>query len=81
MTDKRRQSATTCWECEATTSRPIVVTTELPTGHRLRVQLCPSCYEAYYLPLIVEAGAGEADESPPDPEPAPRSPCADRIHH
>ena len=41
-----------CWECDRTTSRPITVTIGLPTGHSPRVQLCPSCYQAYYLPLI-----------------------------
>lgn len=57
----------TCWECEATTSRAIVVTIEMPTGQRPRVQLCPSCYEGYYLPLIVAAGDDGTDESPPGP--------------
>ena len=54
----------TCWECEATTSQAIVVTIELPTGHAPRVQLCPSCYQMHYLPLIAESAVDGAHEAP-----------------
>ncbi|HZO27554.1 MAG TPA: hypothetical protein VFH48_16380 [Chloroflexota bacterium] len=54
----------TCWECEATTSQAIVVTIELPSGHGPRVQLCPSCYQMHYLPLIAESAADGVREAP-----------------
>jgi hypothetical protein len=54
----------TCWECEATTGRPIVVTIELPSGHRPRVQLCLSCYRMYYLPLIAASTSDGTHDAP-----------------
>ena len=65
-----------CWECERTTSRPITVTIGLPTGHSPRVQLCPSCYQAYYLPLIDELSTERPHEDPLGP--TPRMPGARR---
>ena len=53
-----------CWECDGTANRPISVTIELPTGHRPRVQLCPSCYELHYLPLIAEMSADRMRQAP-----------------
>ena len=70
-----------CWECEAATSQPIVVTIELPTGHRPRVRLCPSCYRRYYLPLIARGclqGGARASHvgDTPGPQHKPRSALA-----
>lgn len=69
MTDAADGAPTmvTCWECEIRTSRPIAVTIEMPTGHRPHVQLCPSCYETHYLPLIAEASADRAARTEPSP--------------
>lgn len=77
MTDERGQPPVTCWECEATTSQPFVVTIEIPSEHRPRVKLCPSCYELHYVPLIVEASADA--EVPAGP--ALCSPSADCTRH
>ncbi len=41
-----------CWECEKSTSRPQTVVLPTTAAHLLRVTLCPSCYRAYYLPLM-----------------------------
>jgi hypothetical protein len=56
-----------CWECERMTRRPIAVTIEVRGGHPLHVQLCPSCYRTYYVPLIAEASADGAHRDPPAP--------------
>ena len=56
-----------CWECDGTTSRPIAVTIELPTGDRPRVHLCLSCYELYYIPLVDEMSARRMHQAPPSP--------------
>ena len=58
---------TCCWECEATTSQPIAVTIEVPDGHPRCLQLCPTCYRMYYLPLIAEASADRVHRDPPVP--------------
>ena len=50
-----------CWECENRTSRPRTVVLATTATHVLRVTLCPSCYRAYYLPLVSPA-SGETQK-------------------
>jgi hypothetical protein len=40
-----------CWECEATTSLPIMVVVRTQTQYVASLPLCPTCYHAYFLPL------------------------------
>ena len=42
----------TCWECETAPERLIDVTIEVPAGRACHLRLCPSCYQACYLPLV-----------------------------
>lgn len=56
---------TSCWECETTTSQPMVVMIRVPTGHLGPFMLCPTCYRVYYLPLSAEASADGAHRDPP----------------
>jgi hypothetical protein len=65
----------TCWECDATTSRPITATIELSSGQRLRVQVCPSCAEVYCFPIMAEFAAGEAASAPSAASSARRAEC------
>ena len=41
-----------CWECQAITDEPIVVTLRTPDEEVGRFPLCPTCYRAYFLPLV-----------------------------
>jgi hypothetical protein len=58
---------TECWECEAAMSEPFGATIVLPTGHPPVVQLCPSCFQTHYLPLIAEISADAVRRDPPIP--------------
>jgi hypothetical protein len=57
----------TCWECEAVTSQPRAVTVPVCSGAIGPLKLCPSCYQAYYLPLIAEAASRGPDQTHPAP--------------
>jgi hypothetical protein len=46
-----RETIVRCWECEAPTDRPTLVTLRLKAGHLSPLMLCPGCYRACYLPL------------------------------
>ena len=67
-----------CWECEAVTPRPMEVSLAVLRGRPRRVQLCPSCYRLYYLPLVAETPADDADRDPPLPTRG--TPAARRTH-
>jgi len=68
---------TSCWECEKLMRQPVTVTLVLPTGQSPQVQLCQSCYQAYYLPLAAEMSVEETRQRPPAPMRA--TPCARRT--
>src|SRR3954453_13173222 len=50
--DTSRETA--CWECEAMTSKPVIVSVAIPPGEIGPLPLCPSCYRTCYVPLIAE---------------------------
>ena len=71
--ERRRPPDTFCWECEAQTAEPVVVTLRTATQCVGTLTLCPACYRSCYLPLAPDghrtpllvgpAGMGERGSS------------------
>ena len=55
---------TICWECEATTNRPMVVSLAVPSRRTGSLLLCQSCYLTCYLSLIAEIPQDGAQGAP-----------------
>jgi hypothetical protein len=49
------QPTAQCWECEVTTDAPITVSLQTRSGAIGKLRLCPTCYQACYLPLTSDA--------------------------
>ena len=49
---------TTCWECGAGTDRPQAASVRWASGATRTFQLCPTCYQDHYLPLIANRSSG-----------------------
>jgi hypothetical protein len=71
--------AATCWECDAATRRPVIVTIVLSDGVERHLRLCPVCHQTCYLPLFAQASADGEHLDPPSP--APDVPGSRRTYH